>query len=88
MRARNNVRFKIVRKPKDVFCPDYLLRQLRAYEEVLSLATGSQPYRHQIQLNSITEALAVLRRKNEVTQDEIDTIAELSNWINYDFKEL
>jgi Mg-chelatase subunit ChlI len=39
-------------------------------------------------LNSITEALAVLRGKREVTQDDIDTIAELSNWINYEFKEL
>ena len=83
-----NVRFKVVRKPKDVVCPEHLLRQLRAYEELLSRSSGSQPYRHQIQLNSITEVLAVLRGKNEVNQEDIDTIAELSNWINYDFKEL
>ena len=74
-----NVRFKVVRKPKDVVCPEHLLRQLRAYEELLSSSTGSQPYWHQIQLNSITEALAVLRGKNEVNQEDIDTIAELSN---------
>jgi len=55
---------------------------------VLSKSTDSKPYRHQIQLNSITEALSILRDKNEVTQEEIDTIAELSNWINYNFKEL
>lgn len=53
-----------------------------------SSSTGSQPYRHQIQLKSITEDLAVLRGKKEVTQDDIDAIAELSNWIDYDFKEL
>ena len=65
-----------------------MLRQLRVYEKILSNDTGSQPYRHQIQLNSITEALAVLRKKKEVDQEDIDTIAELSNWINYEFNEM
>ncbi len=65
-----------------------MLVQLRAYEKLLSNSTGSQPYRHQIQLNSITEALASNRRKNEVTQEDINIIAQLCNWINYDFKEL
>jgi hypothetical protein len=82
------VKFKVVRKPKSVLCPEHMLRQLRLYKKILSNDTGSQPYRHQIQLNSITEALAVLLRKREVNQEDIDKIAELSNWINYDFKEL
>ena len=60
-----NVNFKVNRRPKRVVCPEHMLRQLRAYEELLSTATGSQHYRHQIQLNAITEALAVLKRKKK-----------------------
>ena len=46
------------------------------------------PYRHQIQLNSITESLAVLRGDVEVGQGDIDCVSWLSKWINYDFKEI
>ena len=84
----NKVKFQIKRKTKTVICPESLLRQLRAYEELLSKSSGSEPYRHQIQLNAITEALVVLRENNEIIQEDIDTIAWLSNWINYDFKEV
>ena len=84
----DNFKFKVVRKSKMVVCPELMLRQLRAYEELLSSSSGSLPYRPPIQLNSITEVLVVLNGKKEVSQDKIDVIAELSNWINYDFKEL
>jgi hypothetical protein len=67
---------------------EYLLRQLRAYEELLSKSTGSLPYRHQIQLNAITEALAVVQGEAEVTQEHIDTVSWLVRWANYDFKEM
>ena len=80
------VKFKVKKRPKTVLCPRYLLRQLRAHEELLSKSTGSLPYRHQIQLNAITEALAVLRGDTKVRQGDIDTVAWLSNWINYDFE--
>jgi hypothetical protein len=36
----------------------------------------------------LTETLAVLRGDIEIKQEDIDTVAMLSNWINYDFKEL
>ncbi|MCJ7608388.1 hypothetical protein MUP00_01785 [Candidatus Bathyarchaeota archaeon] len=55
---------------------------------MLSRSTDSLPYRHQIQLNAITESLAIIRGRNVITQEDIDTIAWLSNWINYDFKEI
>lgn len=84
----DNVKFTVVRKPKDVVCPEVLLRQLRAYEELLSKSTGSLPYRQQVQLKAITEALAILKGRQEILQEDIDTITMLSKWINYDFKEL
>jgi len=82
------VKFKVKKRPRPFKCPEYLLRQLRAYEELLSKSTGSLPYRHQIQLNAITEASAVMRADTEIRQVDIDTVAWLSKWINYEFKEL
>jgi hypothetical protein len=29
-----------------------------------------------------------MKGRNEIVQEDIDTIAWLSNWINYDFKEI
>ena len=81
-------RFTINRKPKEVSCPEVLLRQLRVYEELLSKSTGSLLYRQQVQLKSITEALAILKGRSEILQEDIDTITWLSKWTNYDFKEL
>lgn len=83
-----NVKFKVEKQPKKVTTREILLRQLRAYEELLSKSTDSLPYRHQIQLNAITEALAVLRGTYDIGQEDIDTVARLSKWINYDFKEI
>lgn len=83
-----NVKFNVFRKPKAIKCPEHLLRQLRVYEELLSKSTGSLPYRQQVQLNAIAEAVATLNKRTEITQEDIDTVTLLSKWINYDFKEL
>jgi hypothetical protein len=32
--------------------------------------------------------MAIIRGHSEIPQEDIDTIALLSNWINYDFKEI
>jgi hypothetical protein len=79
---------RVNKEAMPVLCSDHLLRQLRAYEESLSRSTGSLPYRHQIQLNAIAESLVILRGDQELTQGDIDTVARLSKWIDYDFKEI
>ncbi len=86
--STEKVRLKLVRNPPEISCPPPLMRQLRAYEDNLSALTDSAPYRHQIQLNAITEALAVIKGEREITQDHIDKIIQLSAWMNYNFKEL
>ena len=83
-----NVKFFVKRKTKEVNCPEILLRQLRVYEKLLSKSSGSLPYRQQIQLKAITQALAIMRGNSEITQEDIDTVTWLSKWINYDFKEI
>jgi hypothetical protein len=82
------VRMKVIKRPKAVVCPEPLLRQLHVCEELLSKCTGSLPYRHQIQLNALVEASAVLSGRRVVVQEDIDRILWLSKWVNYDFKEL
>jgi hypothetical protein len=82
------VKMVVKKRPQAVICPENMLRQLHVCEELLSKATGSLPYRHQIQLNAIIESLAVLRGGCQVSQEDIDIIMELSKWINYDFKEI
>jgi len=83
-----SIKLRVERKPKNVVCDPALLSQLRAYSELLSKETASEPYRHQIQLTSLPEAAAVLRGSSRVEQQDVETIHRLSNWINYDFKEL
>jgi len=82
------IKFKIEKRPPEITNPNHLLRQLRVYEQMLSKSTDSLPYRHQIQLNSITESLAILRGNKEITQEDIEIISWLCNWINYEFKEI
>ena len=84
----DKVKLEVKKRPREVECPEHLLRQLRQIEENLALHSGSLPYRHQIQLNAMTEALAVMRNHATVTQEDIETISHLSNWINYDFNSL
>ena len=84
----NGLKFKVVKQPAIVSTPEHLLRQLRVYEELLSKSTDSLPDRHQIQLNAITTALAIVNGRNRILQEDIETISWLSNWINYDFKDL
>lgn len=81
----NRVTFQVNKHPKEVYAPEHLLRQLHSIEDSLSQQTGSYPYRHQIQLNALAEALAVLRGGSEITQEDIDMVSLLSKWINYDF---
>lgn len=95
-RIRNNIdsgqpdsiaklKLKPNRNPKEIIMPEYLLRQLHVYQDSLSKSSGSLPYRHQIQLIALAEALAVWKGESELTQDDIDTVAMLCKWINYDF---
>jgi hypothetical protein len=60
-----------------------LLKQLNPYEELLSKEAGSMPYRQTLQLISLAEASAISRGDDKITQEDIDTVAYLCNWINY-----
>jgi hypothetical protein len=82
------VKFKITKNPSRVEFPFHLAKQLYPYEELLGKSASSTPYRAVIQLNSMAEALAVLRGENVVSQEDIDVIGYLCNWINYQFNPL
>lgn len=67
--------------------PD-LLRQLKPYEEILSLKSHSLPYRQTLQLNTLVEASCSLRRGIKIEQKDVDKIIELCRYINYDMVEI
>jgi hypothetical protein len=83
-----DVNLKVKKNPQKIDLPYHLANQLYIYEELLGKSTDSTPYRAIIQLNSLVEALAVLRGENAVTQEDIDIIGFLCNWINYQFREI
>lgn len=60
--------------------------------EIVSITVGSKigcyGLRLQKSLQYLAKANAVLRDDDKVTQDDIDKIMKLANWINYDFNVL
>lgn len=79
------VKLRIVKNPPEIEIPYHLLKQLHAYEELLGKSTNSTPYRAVIQLVSLTEALAVLKGETVATQEDVDVISFLCQWLNYNF---
>ena len=82
------VKFKINKNPQHIEMPQHLLQQLHAYEELLGKSTNSTPYRAVIQLISMSEALAILRGENVLSQTDISIVGYLCNWINYNFNSI
>jgi len=59
---------------------------LRGYSELLAEKTNSMPYRAQIQLRRLAKSSAVLRGDDRISQVDIDEVAKLCNWLNYNFE--
>jgi hypothetical protein len=77
---------RINRRPPNVEANPELLKQLRGYSEILALYTNSMPYRAQIQLRRLVKSNAVLRGDDSISQVDIDEVAKLCNWLNYNFE--
>ena len=81
-------RLNVVKRPKEVIWHPELLEQLRVYEEYLGKWSDATPYRAQIQLNALVEALAVRKGDSEIKQEHVSAITQLCHWVNHDFREL
>ena len=74
--------------PQPVKTSPILLHQLSVYGEALGKNTRAMPYRADIQLHTLAEALAIIEGCNELTQKHVDKIVSLLHYVNYDFNDI
>ena len=79
---------KIKRKMVDVKGDPTLFSQLEILSSKIGQEAGGYGLRIQRNLQTLTKANALLNGRKEVTQDDIDTILRLGNWINDEFHPL
>ena len=80
--------YTINKKPSSIKTSPVLLHQLSVYGEVLGKETRAMPYRADIQLHTLAEALAIIENANELTQEHVDRIVNLLRYVNYDFNDI
>jgi hypothetical protein len=74
--------------PQPIKTSSVLLHQLSVYGEALGKDTRAMPYRADIQLHALAEALAIIEGCNELTQKHVDKIVSLLHYVNYDFNDI
>ena len=79
---------KIKRKMVDVKGDPNLFSQLEILSSKIGQEAGGYGLRIQRNLQTLTKANALFHGRKEVTQDDIDTILRLGNWINDEFHPL
>ncbi|MGB8781373.1 MAG: hypothetical protein WCD81_12090 [Candidatus Bathyarchaeia archaeon] len=80
--------YVINKNPSPVKTSPVLLHQLSIYGEALGKETRAMPYRADIQLHTLAEALAIIENSNELTQGHVDRIVNLLRYVNYDFNDI
>jgi hypothetical protein len=73
----------ILRRMVDVKGNSDLFQKLQLISSSLGQEIGGYGFRAQRSLQSLAKANAVLNNRREVTQDDIDKIMKLSNWMNF-----
>ncbi|MFZ0445100.1 MAG: hypothetical protein WAM95_10845 [Bacillus sp. (in: firmicutes)] len=80
--------FKIKRKTVNVEGNPELFNKLALSSQKIGQEAGGYGFRLQRSLQSLAKANAVLNDRTEVTQEDIDTLLHLGNWMNYNFNPL
>lgn len=80
--------YRVNKYPSPVKTSPVLLHQLSVYGEALGKETRAMPYRADIQLHTLTEALAIIEGSSVLTQKHVDRIVELLHYVNYDFNDI
>jgi hypothetical protein len=83
-----NHKYIINKNPQPVKTSPILLHQLSVYGEVLGVKTRAMPYRADIQLHTLAEALAIIEGSSVLRQKHVDRIVELLHYVNYDFNDI
>ena len=83
-----NREYILNKHPSPIKTSPVLLHQLSIYGEALGKETRAMPYRADIQLHTLAEALAIIENSNELTQEHVDRIVNLLHYVNYDFNDI
>lgn len=83
-----NQDYRIVKNPSPVKTSPVLLHQLSVYGEILGKETRAMPYRADIQLHTLAEALAIIEGSDVLKQRHVDRIIQLLHYVNYDFNDI
>jgi len=74
--------------PSPIKTSPVLLHQLSICGEALGKETRAMPYRADIQLHTLAEALTIIENSNELTQEHVDRIFNLLHNVKYDFNDM
>jgi len=80
---RSTGKEKIRRKMIDVKGNTKLFEKLRITSSQLGVEMGAYGFRLQRSLQCLAKANAILNNRTEVTQEDIDAVLHLANWMNY-----
>lgn len=90
-KINDNIRdhkYIINKYPQPVKTSPVLLHQLSVYGELLGKDTRAMPYRADIQLHTLAEALAIIEGCDVLTQGHVDKIVSLLHYVNYEFNDI
>lgn len=76
------VKLRFPKKPVPIKLPEHLAEQLDPISKDLAKQFKTLGFRFQKQLQVMTKARALMKKKKIVTQDEIDEIMYFANWMN------
>lgn len=79
---------KIKRTTTEIKGNPQLFQQLELISTKVGAQAGGYGFRMQRSLQYLAKANAKLNNREEVTQEDIDKLLKLSNWINYEFNPL
>lgn len=79
-------KLKLNKHPGEIRVDPSFLRPLRIYELNLACQLEATPYRQAIQVRELVKAQAALNRRMEVTQEDINKVGDILEYVNYLFR--
>lgn len=86
--AVTDVKYNIIKKVKVVAGNKALFKNFEMISTSIAQQYGGHGFRAQIRLQQLAKANALLNKRVEVLQEDIDKIIELTNWMNFNFNNI
>lgn len=86
--VESKAQFRLKRKMTEVKGDSGLFQKLELSSQQIGQESGGYGFRLQRSMQTLAKANAFLNGRTEVTQEDIDTLLRLGNWMNYNFNPL